>query len=98
VSNISAPSLMTTYQMQNPHGLSIAGNTMFLCEGDFGLKVLNITDPLDIDEIKHHEDFKTYDVIALPNDILLVIGEDGFRQYNVADVNDLELLSTIDVN
>jgi len=73
VTNIAAPSLMTTYQMQNPHGLSIADNTMFLCEGDFGLKVLDIEDPLDIDEIKYDETFKTYDVIALPNDILLVL-------------------------
>jgi hypothetical protein len=98
ISNISAPRLMTTYQMQNPHGLSISGNTMFLCEGDFGMKVLDITDPLDIDELENHDDFKTYDVIALPNDILLVIGEDGFRQYDVSDVKNLELLSTIDVN
>lgn len=98
ISNVASPSLMTTYSMLNPHGLSITGNTMFLCEGDFGLKVLDITDPLDIDELEHNEAFKTYDVIALPNDILLVIGADGFRQYDVSDVKNLELLSTIDVN
>jgi hypothetical protein len=98
ISNIASPSLMTTYNMLNPHGLSIADNTMFLCEGNFGLKVLDITDPLDINEIEHNEDFKTYDVIALPNDVLLVIGADGFRQYDASDVKNLELLSTIDVN
>lgn len=83
--------------MDNPHGLSIAGNTLFLCEGDYGLKVFDVEDHMDIDELEHYKDFSTYDVIALPNKVLLVIGSDGFYQYDYSDVNNLKQLSKITV-
>ena len=98
ISNPSNPTLLKTYQMDNPHGLSIADNTLFLCEGDFGLKVFDIEDHMDIDELEHYKDFSTYDVIALPNNLLLVIGSDGFYQYDYSDVNNLQQLSKIEVN
>jgi hypothetical protein len=97
ISNPSQPTLAKTYQMDNPHGLSIANKTMFLCEGDNGLKVLDITDNMNIDQLKYYRDFATYDVIALPNNLLLVIGKDGFYQYDYSDVNNLQQLSKIEV-
>lgn len=98
ISDPRNPTLLKTYPMDNPHGLSIAGNTLFLCEGDFGLKVFDIEDHMDIDELEHYDDFSTYDVIALPNDLLLVIGSDGFYQYDYSNVNDLQQLSKIEVH
>jgi hypothetical protein len=97
ISNPSQPTLAKTYQMDNPHGLAIADKTMFLCEGDNGLKVLDITDNMNIDQLKYYRDFATYDVIALPNNLLLVIGKDGFYQYDYSDVNNLQQLSKIEV-
>jgi hypothetical protein len=97
ISNPSQPSLLKTYEMDNPHGLSIVDNRMFLCEGDYGLKVLDIEDEMDIEELKYYKDFSTYDVIALPNDILLVIGKDGFYQYDYSDIDNLVQLSKIEV-
>ena len=61
------------------------------------MKVLDIEDEMDIDELKHYKDFSTFDVIALPNKILLVIGKDGFYQYDYSDIDDLEELSRIEV-
>jgi hypothetical protein len=98
ISNPSNPTLLKTYPMDNPHGLSIANNTLFLCEGDYGLKVFDVEDHMNIDELEHYKDFSTYDVIALPNNLLLVIGSDGFYQYDYSDVNNLELLSKITVH
>lgn len=97
ITDPTQPSLLKTYEMDNPHGLAIANNTMFLCEGDYGLKILDIEDHLAIDELKHYKDFSTFDVIALPNNLLLVIGSDGFYQYDYSDVNNLEQLSKIEV-
>lgn len=71
---------------------------MFLCEGESGLKVLDIEDHMDINELKHYTDFSTYDVISLPNNLLLVIGADGFYQYDYSDINNLQQLSKIEVN
>lgn len=98
ISDPTQPNLLKIYEMENPHGLSIAGNTMFLCEGENGLKVLDIENHMDINELKHYTDFSTYDVISLPNNLLLVIGADGFYQYDYSDVNNLQQLSKIEVN
>lgn len=101
ISDITNPQLEKTFPMDNPHGLSIDGNTLFLCEGESGLKVFDIEDPKKlgnrkIDHIKNHF---AYDVIALPNNanVLLMIGEDGFYQYDYSNPKKLKELSRIPV-
>jgi hypothetical protein len=97
VTNLTSPQLIRSYPMSNPHGLSIANKTMFLCEGEHGLRVLDVQSPENVSTLKEYSGFSTYDVISLPNDLLLVIGSDGFYQYNAADANNLQLLSKIEV-
>lgn len=96
ISNPSAPTLMKTYQMQNPHGLSISSPTLFLCEGEHGLKVFDVADKMAVDknQLAHFKDMDAYDVISLDK-TLLVIGKDGFYQYDAVDPKNLKLLSKI---
>jgi hypothetical protein len=79
--------------------LSIKGNNLLLCEGDFGLKSFDVSDPLTLDErlLDHVKNIYAFDVIALPGqqNVALVIGKDGFYQYNFDDPSDLQLLSKI---
>ena len=102
ISNITSPVLKKSFPMQHPHGLSIRENDLFLCEGRFGLKSFDITDPLTLGN--HQLDLEAglhaWDVIALPGQekAVLVIGEDGFYQYNAQDPADLKLLSKIPVS
>ena len=98
VSNASSPQLIKSYQMQNPHGLSIDFPTLYLCEGEFGLKVFNATDRMEIDRnlISHFKDIDAYDVISLGKTLLL-IGKDGFYQYDSSDPKNVHLLSKIPV-
>ena len=88
--------------MDNPYGLGIKENTLFLCEGKSGLKVFDIETPTELDEhfIDHQKNLFAYDVIPLPGNenILLLIGEDGFYQYNFDDPKNLKLLSHIAIN
>ena len=67
----------------------------------FGLKTFDISDPATLDDrlVSHLENFSTYDVIAIPGNenILLVIGDDGFYQFNFDDPNQLVQLSHIPV-
>ena len=102
ISDIENPYVEKTFPMENPHGLGIKENTLFLCEGDFGLKVFDIETPTELDQhlIDHERNLFAYDVIPLPGDenILLLIGEDGFYQYNFDDPNNLKLLSHIAIN
>jgi len=75
--------------MLSPHGLTVTPQALYLCEGDFGLKIFDNTDPLQVGSrlINHFRNFEAYDVIYLPGqeDILLLIGADGFYQFDVSD-------------
>ncbi|MBN1181209.1 MAG: hypothetical protein JXB49_02910 [Bacteroidales bacterium] len=96
--NINNPELLISYSMFNPHGLGINNGTLFICDGDSGLKIYDATDPLNIDEnmITHFKDIHAFDVIPL-DDILMMIGRDGFYQYDYSDLDSIKLLSTISI-
>jgi hypothetical protein len=98
VSNISSPSLIASYQMTNPHGLGINDNVLFICDGADGLKIYDATDKWNItaNQIAHFSDIQSYDVIPLES-ILLMIGEDGFFQYDYSDLENIQLISQIQV-
>lgn len=101
VTDLTNPRLEETFPMQNPHGLSIDENNLFVCEGEHGLKVFDIADPKKLDEnrLSHIKNIDAYDVIALPNadNVLLLIGEDGFFQYDYSDPENLREISRITV-
>ena len=95
ISNLFAPWMIRSYPMEHPHGLSVWEKTLTVCEGSYGLKSLDITEPHAIKELQHLKDHHAFDVIQLSSDILLVIGDDGFYQYNNSNPSDLQLLSKI---
>ncbi len=102
ITDITNPYVEKTFPMENSYGLGIKENTLFLCEGKSGLKVFDIEIPTELDQrmIDYERGFFAYDVIPLPGNrnILLVIGEDGFYQYNYDDPKNLILLSHIAIN
>jgi hypothetical protein len=99
VQNLSNPSLIKSFNMDNPHGLSIFEDKLYLCEGTHGLKIFDIKDNTKIDRnlISHERGFDAFDVVLIPGVSLLVIGKDGFRQYDYSNSKDLKLLSHIAV-
>jgi hypothetical protein len=96
ISNIKFPKLVKSFDMVNPHGLGLDGSTLFLTEGKSGLKVFNITDPMNIKLLQHIKDFETFDVIPV-NNLLMVIGPSGLFQYDYSNPSALEKLSVIKV-
>jgi hypothetical protein len=96
VSDLSTPYMVNFYEMKNPHGLGIDDGNLFVSEGEFGLKIMDASKPLDIKLLRHIEDIKSYDVIPY-NDVLMVTGDEGIIQYDYSDINDLKKLSTIPV-
>lgn len=98
IENLNNPYLVKSYSMQNPHGLGLDGQTLFITEGEFGLKVFDATDPSTIDAnlIKQFQDIHGYDVIP-NNGVLMMIGDDGLYQYDYRDIENIELLSVIPV-
>jgi hypothetical protein len=92
------PKQIAVFPMQNPHGLSVSSNNLFLCEGNYGIKSFNITDKTKIGEniLQHLNNIKSFDVIAGPKS-LIVTGEDGVYQFNYSDAANLKQLSAIKV-
>jgi flagellar basal body rod protein FlgG len=96
LNDLTNPSLVKTYNLTNPHGLSKDGDLLFICDGADGLKVYNAGDANNLKLIKHFSNLETYDVIAY-NNIALVVAKDGLYQYDYSDVNDIHLLSKINI-
>lgn len=97
VKNLSAPFLIKSYQMENPHGLSIMNNKLTVCEGKYGLKSFDAKEATDVKLQQHIKDIHAFDVIQLNDKHLLMVGEDGLYQYDNTDPKNLKLLSKIEV-
>jgi hypothetical protein len=84
--------------MDSPYGLGISGDILFLCDGNSGLKVYNAADPALISEniLAKFAGINAYDVIPLASS-LLMIGSDGFYQYDYSNVKDIRQISSIKV-
>lgn len=95
VSDIRNPEHIVTHSMDNPHGLSVRDDKLYLCEGAHGLKVFEAGDHLKLADkkIEHIKDIHAIDAISLSAEHLLVIGDDGLYQYNTSEPSDLKEMS-----
>ena len=101
ISDMTNPVLKSSFTMESPHGLSVKGNNLMLCEGDFGFKIFDNTDPLTVGNhlLDKDNSIHALDVISLPGsaNVAMVIGKDGFYQYSFDNPSDLKLLSFIPI-
>lgn len=104
ITSLTNPRLLRSFPMKNPHGLGIDFPNLFICEGAYGLKSFNASDPQNVDRnlLQHIDGMDAYDVIPLGNinatKVLLMIGKDGFYQYDYQNPRQLRLLSKIPVS
>jgi hypothetical protein len=82
--------------MTNPHGLGKNGNILFVCDGSAGLKIFNATNPKQLlnNVIKTYPGINAFDVIPLPNNLIMV-GDSGLYQYDYSNILNITLRSTI---
>lgn len=101
IADLTNPVLLKSFSMKNPHGLSVKGNRLLLCEGDYGFEVYDNTTPETVGDhlLGSAPGFHATDVISLPGnaDVAMVIGQDGFTQYDFSDPANLKLLSNIPI-
>jgi hypothetical protein len=94
IANVTSPSLVKAYQLQNPRGLSKDGKWLFICDGTDGLKLFDASDASNI-VLKQTIDIgETYDVICM-NGLAIVSAKDDLYQYDYTDINNIKLLSKI---
>jgi hypothetical protein len=96
ISNPLLPVVKAAYNMKEPYGLGVDGNTLFVC--DEGLAVFDASDPIlsGSRKITHFQDIDGYDVIPLDG-ILILIGNDGMYQYDYSNIQDIKLISKLEV-
>ncbi len=91
IADLYNPKLKKSYAMDNPYGLGIKNNLLFICDGNSGLKVYDKTNVEDLQLVDHFKDINTFDIIPL-DDHLLMIGEEVLYQYAYTE-NGINLLS-----
>ncbi len=96
IQNPYKPILLKSYPMENPHGLGLAGEHLYLAEGKFGLKSYDVSNVMSIIPVEHLANLRSVDIIPGPKS-LIVIGPDGVCQFNYTQKNKLEKLSCITV-
>ena len=96
VSDVYNPIELTSYGMNEPKGVGLDGNTLFVCDGYAGLKVYDVSDPLNIQLINSFENFYAFDVIPLDG-LLLCVSNDNVYQFDYSDLSNIQQISSIPI-
>jgi hypothetical protein len=91
ISDPYSPFLVKAITMDNPRGLGVSGNLLFVC--DNGLKVFNITDKENPKLLKKIQS-DAVDVIPIDT-LLFVATEKGLSEYQITGDTNLVFLSTL---
>ena len=94
ITDLSAPELIKSYNMWGPYGLGIDGTTLFICDGEAGLKIYDATDDMNLELLEWFQDVETYDVIPLGG-TAIVVGSGGLHLYDYTDPGDIRKRGTI---
>jgi hypothetical protein len=98
IKSLTNPSLIKSFPMKNPRGLAVLEDILYVGEGDFGLKVLQIVDKKEAKEINFDKTLPTEDIILLSNQYALTVGTKGFNIVDISDPKQLKVVSNISKN
>ncbi len=93
ISDITNPLLAISYPMDDPYGLGVKDEKLFICDGSSGLKVYDKSNIEQLQLLNHFTEVVTFDVIPL-QDTLLMVGDGNLYQYEYLD-NEIRLISTL---
>lgn len=98
IRDLSNPQLIEEYEMDDPKGLAVKDQTVFLCDGKAGLKVYSARNKNRIadNQLDTKSGIHAYDVIPFGK-TLMVVGKSGLYQYSFRDPANLNRLSWIPV-
>jgi len=97
ISDIRNPVQKQEIGMKSPYGMSLIGRSLFVGEGENGLKIFDATNKTNLSLLKWNKTVEAYDVIQHPtkNNLVLIAGTKGLGQYQIDDDNTLSLLGWI---
>jgi len=83
--------------MENPYGVGLDGNTLFVCDGTAGLKVYDASDVTNLKLLNTIKNIEPTDIIAI-NGLAIVVDKNAIYQYDYKNINNIKLLSTTKLN
>jgi hypothetical protein len=94
IQNITSPTLVKSYQLKAPQGLSIDGQLLFICDGTDGLKVFNAGNPNAVTQIRVLDGFEPHDVIAYQG-YAIAVAKEGIYIVDYRNTADIKIISSI---
>ncbi len=94
IKDLMNPSLVRSYPMDGPKGLSKEGHLLFVCDGNKGVRVLDAKDPGNITTIAWIGCPDPYDVIT-GNNIAMVVAPKGIFQFDYTNPSNIKPISTL---
>lgn len=94
IRNIVYPTNIASYSLQDPKGLAIDSNFVFVCNGQSGVRIYDFTDPQNLKQVSGINGIDAYDII-LDEKILYLVGKEGLFQYDYKNLYNIKLLSNI---
>ena len=92
IANLMSPSLVKTYTLTKPKGLSKDGNLLFVCDDQSGVRLYDASDVKNLKQLNQININNSYDVIA-GNNHVMVVANDGLYQYDYSNINNIRFLS-----
>ena len=96
ISDKTNPTLAARYDLENPYGLGIKDNMLYVSDGAAGLKLFELETPKELKLVNSFKDIQAKDVIPLEKS-LIVIGGDTLYQYEYME-NNIGLISAYILN
>lgn len=90
------PTLAERYTLENPYGLGIKADMLYVCDGTAGLKLFKRNTPVELELVNTIKDVQATDVIPLDKS-LIMIGGNTLYQYEYKE-NSVALISAYTLN
>lgn len=96
ISNIYNPTLVSSYtELDHPYGLGVDGDTVWVCDGSSGLKILDVADKENISLLGSISDMDLFDIIPYYQ-MLFLTGKSGIYLFDYSeDPSNPSLLSEL---
>ncbi len=88
IEDLDNPVHVNTIFMQEPKGIAMDGDVLFVCEANDGLTIFDIADGDMPEELYHFPNFKAYDVIPT-NGLCMIVGQDTLHQFDYSDLSNV---------
>jgi len=97
ISNKSRPNMVKSYSFEDPRGMAIKDQLMYLCDGVKGLLILDISNPLNIQVLRTLDSIKNTFEAKIEGNTLFLNGSEAVYQYDCSDPLNLVLISKIEI-